>query len=275
MGIGLSEYRAAIGAFARIAVNAGFHWRSKAKKKKSSKVRVVGGKERCEKGRSSYSDQVKKSDKQVKKRSRSLEGSRTRQRSRKIGQRSKTSDQTEQRERHSQRLSYRTRSQSNEKKRNKIPNKAFHSFKDSCVSCKTELFDQKYQRGRTRKREHQDRQCCSHAGEDPTKKTRDIEETKLHFLTSVVASGCLLLEQAIFSLVQMLLVRAGIETNPGPTSPTNSTCCNAFQHFKRVRNTIGKAKENFKSKVTQDTLTKKVIEIEETGEYFSLAINTE
>ena len=108
-----------------------------------------------------------------------------------------------------------------------------------------------------------------------TKKTRDIEETKLHFLTSVVASGCLLLEQAIFTVIQMLLVRAGIETNPGPTSPTNPTCCNAFQHFKRVRNTIEKAKENFKSKVTQDTLTKKVIEIEETGEYFSLAINTE
>ena len=273
----MSEYRAAIGAFAWIAVNAGFHWRSKAKQKKSRKPKVVGGKERCEKGRSSYSDQVKKSDQQVKKRSRSLEGSRTRQRSRKIGQRSKTSDQMEQRERHSQRLSYRTRSQSNEKKRKKILDAAFDdSFKDSCVPCKTELFDQKYQRGRTRKREHQDRQCCSpHAGEDPTKKTRDIEATKLHFLTSVVASGCLLLEQAIFTVVQMLLVRAGIETNPGPTSPTNPTCCNAFQHFKRVRNTIGKAKENFKSKVTQDTLTKKVIEIEETGENFSLSINTE
>ena len=272
----MSEYRAAIGAFARIAVNAGFHWRSKAKQRKSSKVRVVGGKGSCEKGRLSYSDRVKKSDKQVKKRSRSLEGSGTRQRSRKIGQRSKTLNQTEQREGHSQRLSSRTRSQSNEKKRKKILDAAFDdSFKDSCVPCKTELFDQKCQRGRTRKREHQDRQCCSHVGEDPTKKTRDIEETKLHFLTSVVASGCLLLEQAIFTVVQMLLVRAGIETNPGPTSPTNPTCCNAFQHFKRVRNTIGKAKENFKSKVTQDTLTKKVIEIEETGEYFSLAINTE
>ena len=162
------------------------------------------------------------------------------------------------------------------KRRKKILDLTFDdSFKDSCVSCKTELFDHKCQRGRTRKREHQDRHRCLHVGEDPTKKTRDIEAIKLHYLTSAVASGCLLLEQAIFTLVQMLLVRAGIETNPGPTSPTNPTCCNAFQHFKRVRNTIGKAKENFKSKVTQDTLTKKVIEIEETGEYFSLAINTE
>ena len=67
----------------------------------------------------------------------------------------------------------------------------------------------------------------------------------------------------------MLLVRAGIETNPGPTtiSSTSSPCCKAYQHFRRVKNTIEKAHENFKSKVTDETLTKKVIEIEETGRY--------
>ena len=64
---------------------------------------------------------------------------------------------------------------------------------------------------------------------------------------------------------EMLLVRSGIETNPGPTSPADSSCCNAFQHFKRVKNQMKKAQESFQSKVTQDTLTKKVIEIEETG----------
>ena len=128
----------------------------------------------------------------------------------------------------------------------------------------------KRERGRSCKRLSQPcKGHFSHVGERPKR------AAQLHFLTSVAASGCLLLEQTIFFIVEILLVRAGIETNPGPTSPTNPTCCNAFQHFKRVRNTIGKAKENFKSKVAQDTLTKKVIEIEETGEYFSLAINTE
>lgn len=88
---------------------------------------------------------------------------------------------------------------------------------------------------------------------------------QLHFLTRVVASECLLLLQAFFTIVQMLLVRAGIETNPGPTRPTSSACCNAYQHFRRVENTIKRANDNFQSKATQDTLTKKVIEIEETG----------
>ena len=86
------------------------------------------------------------------------------------------------------------------------------------------------------------------------------------------ASECLLLELAIFTIVQMLLVRAGIETNPGPTSPTSSVCCNAYQHFRRVENTIEKAQNYFQSKVTQDTLTKKLIEIEETGKYLSFFI---
>ena len=66
----------------------------------------------------------------------------------------------------------------------------------------------------------------------------------------------------------MLLVRAGIETNPGPTIPTSSVCCNAYQHFKRVKNTIEKTQNNFQSKATQETLTNKVIEIEETGNFF-------
>ena len=63
----------------------------------------------------------------------------------------------------------------------------------------------------------------------------------------------------------MLLIRSGIETNPGPTNGDDSPCCNASQHFNRVKNTIAKAQNNFKSKVTPDTLSKKVIEIEETG----------
>ena len=99
-------------------------------------------------------------------------------------------------------------------------------------------------------------------GRDDKKEMRDIEATELCYLTSAAFSGYFLLEQAIFTIIRMLLVRSGVETNPGPTS---QTCCLAYQHFKRVKNTIEKAQNNFNSKVTGDTLKKKVIEIEETG----------
>ena len=149
------------------------------------------------------------------------------------------------------------------------------SFKNSCIPCKTYLFDQTLQRGRRHKRTREKYEGdghCSHVGEGSTNKMGGIGATQLHFLTSVAVSECLLLEQAIFTIVQMLLLRAGIETNPGPTSPTSSACCNAYQHFRRVENTIKRAKDNFQSKATQDTLTEKVIEIEETGIVYKFLI---
>ena len=109
-------------------------------------------------------------------------------------------------------------------------------------------------------------------GRDDNKETRDIEATELCYLTSAAFSGYFLLEQAIFTIIQMLLVRSGVETNPGPTS---QTCCLAYQHFKRVKNTIEKAGNNFNSKVTDDALKKKVIEIEETGRVLEAIISFE
>ena len=74
------------------------------------------------------------------------------------------------------------------------------------------------------------------------------------------------LEFAIFGVIQMLLVMSGIETNPGPpSSATNAVCCNANQHFNRVRRVIEDVKSNFRTKVSPDTLTKPVIEIHEGG----------
>ena len=99
---------------------------------------------------------------------------------------------------------------------------------------------------------------------------KDLNKPEVFFLTSIAVSGCILLEQAIFTIVPILLIRSGIETKPGPTS---QTCCLAYQHFKRVKNTIEKVQNNFKSKVTDDTLTKKVIEIEETGGVFEKFIS--
>ena len=86
MGIGLCEYRAAIGAFAWIAVNAGLRWRSKSKKQKSSRLRAVGGEESFEKGETFNS---------VQKRGRSLNRGRSRDRSGYVGQRSRTLNQRE------------------------------------------------------------------------------------------------------------------------------------------------------------------------------------
>ena len=109
-------------------------------------------------------------------------------------------------------------------------------------------------------------------GRDDKKEMRDIEATELCYLTSAAFSGYFLLEQAIFTIIRMLLVRSGVETNPGPTS---QTCCLAYQHLKRVKNAIEKARNNFNSKVNDDALKKKVIEIEETGRVLAAIISFE
>ena len=75
------------------------------------------------------------------------------------------------------------------------------------------------------------------------------------------------LEFDIFGLVQMLLVMSGIETNPGPATGTNSSCCNTSQHFNRVKRVIADVQSNFRTKVSADTLTKPAIEIHEAGEW--------
>ena len=102
--------------------------------------------------------------------------------------------------------------------------------------------------------------------------TARIKLRPLHFMTCLAASECFMLEATLFTIVLMLLVMSGIETNPGPTTPTSSACCNASQHFNRVKNTIAEAKNKFRSKVAQDTLTKKVLEVEETGNYHNTSI---
>ena len=161
-------------------------------------------------------------------------------------------------------------------RRRKPKNVTSDSFKNSCIACKTILFDQKSQRGRTGRKirkqckgTNEDRNCSRNDGR-LSSRTINEETRTLYFLTSIAASGCLLMEQAIFTIVQILLVRSGVETNPGPTS---QTCCLAYQHFKRVKNTIEKVQNNFKSKVSDDTLTKKVIEIEETGKVLAVVIS--
>ena len=182
-----------------------------------------------------------------------------REKSQDIGQRSKSLNQPrEGRSRTRKPQVSRTKSRSLIRVRKGIAD----NFKNSCIACKTDLFDQRRQRGRSTKTLRQSRQepkqesCCSHPGKGDV-----IEASQLKLM-----SECLMLERAMIAVIQMLLVRSGIETNPGPTTTgDDSPCCNASQHFNRVKNTMAKAQINFQSKVAPDSLSKKVIEIEETG----------
>ena len=74
------------------------------------------------------------------------------------------------------------------------------------------------------------------------------------------------LEFAFSSIIKILLVRSGIETNPGPPTTTTTTwCCTASQQFNRVKRKITEVQGSFQSSVGRDTLTSAVIEIEESG----------
>ena len=260
MGTGLCEYRAAIGTFAWIASNANISWKKKSKQPKARELKELGRKEGTEKGSTSDCNNT-----QTTKRWRSLDGWRRRSKSIYHGTRSKT--------RRSRIKTYlRSRSLSQRRGRENNCEESAENFKNACIACKTKLFDKRWQRGRARRKvregshEMSSTKCCPLGGDGATNKEASIESSQLHLLTCVAVSECLLVEQAIFTIVQMLLMRSGIETNPGPLTSSNPPqCCNAIQHFNRVKNTIEEVQNNFQSKVTQDTLTKQVIEVKETG----------
>ena len=259
MGVGLSEYRAAIGRFAWVAKFASFRLRRTCKKPKLTKLKKVG-----ENSQMSNSTKLKGS-------SGSLDRWKGREKSPDVGQslwqRSKSFNQTrEGRSRVRKPQLSRNKSQSLIRRRKTKQNVIPDNFKNSCIACKTDLFDQRQERGRSRqtRQEAKKENCCSHPG-----KSDFIKGSQLRFFTCIAVYECLLLEQAVIAVVQMLLVRSGIETNPGPTNGDDSPCCNASQHFNRVRNTMTKAQNSFQSRVTPDTLSMKVIEIEETGNYLT------
>ena len=91
------------------------------------------------------------------------------------------------------------------------------------------------------------------------------DESKKRFFICLAVSKYLALERALTAIIQMLLIMSGIETNPGPATENSGPCCNASQHFNRVKNSIKKNKNNFQSKIVPGSLSKKVIAVEETG----------
>ena len=258
MGIGLAEYRAAIGLFAPVAANAGLRRRSKAKQKRKSNR--LGEEDRQGK----HEEGGRANNFQGERRWMSLDRQRPREISKCIERRSQTLNH---KDRSCIPFSCGSRSPSHKRKTNRDID--VNLFTKYCIDCKTKVFDKMWQRGRSRQRWRQQctitlcgRHCPSDNSEVVVKLPNDIS----NFLTCTAAYQCILLEQAIFTVVQMLLLQAGIESNPGPTSPTSSPCgCNASQHFNRVKNVIAEAQGSFQSKITQDTLTKKAVEIQETG----------
>ena len=249
----MSEYRVAIGVFAAVATKASLPWRSKAKQKQ--KTKRLGKKER----------RVKREEGcfQGGKRCVSLDRQNPWVGSKPIERRSQTLNDKERGG-----LPYSCRSRSPSNKRKTKRDKSVKSFTKYCIDCKTTVVDKGGQRGRRRERMRQEcatTPCREHYSLDSSEVVLKTEDKISNFLTCTAAYECFLLEQAIFTVVQMLLLQAGIESNPGPTNPTE--CCNTSQHFNKVRNVIAEAQRSFKSKVAQDTLTKKVVDIQETGSF--------
>ena len=152
-------------------------------------------------------------------------------------------------------LLVRRRSRSSSKRREKSSNNTARRPKDACVQCKIDWLNHDWQRGRRRKRDKdlEQKSCCA---EEAQSRARN-----LYYLVCSTVLGCMAIEYALTSVVRMLLIRSGIETNPGPS------CCSASLHFKRVNNSIATAERNFQSRLTPSTLSDKNIEIVETGKY--------
>ena len=152
-------------------------------------------------------------------------------------------------------LLIRRRSQSSFKRRKNGSDNTAGGPKVACVQCKIDWLNHDWQRGRRKKRDKdlEQKSCCA---EEVYSRARNI-----HYLICSTALECMTIEFALASVVQMLLIRSGIETNPGPS------CCSASLHFKRVNNSIATAERNFQSRLTPSTLSDKNIEIVETGKY--------
>ena len=272
MGVGLSEYRVAIGRFAAIAVKASCRGKRKWKMPKVARMK----KSKSEELRLERKEPINF------KRSQSLgseKGNGTRgdlgQRSRSLNNRPKVRGK----------VSSRMESQNSKKRRPEEAKKINDDiFSNACIACKTDLFDQMRKRGRAAKTLKNN--VCPHTEQKPTTAECFVEEKKAKLFACFAISVWFTLERAVTAVVQMLLLRSGIERNPGPTNENNYEtnpipknenkpfCCNASQHFNRVKNTIAKTQKKFQSKVLADSLSKRVIEVEETGLQFLIIFYT-
>ena len=258
MGVGLVEYRVAIGRFAEFARR----HRSKPKlpkptngKEKTAQIETTqkfGANNFNRRWASASPDRLKRGGK-----------------SRENGRRSKTLDPQmfSGNIRNRKMTLLRDRSHSQVKRGGTTFEMMKRDLRDACTSCKTNWFDQKWSRGRTKVRgaDLKREKCCPQSWRESTNGESHQHQESFHLFTCIAVSECILLDFAVSGIVQMLLLMSGIERNPGPP-PLKASCCKAGQHFNRVNNTKRKVQENFQSKVAQNTLTDQVIRIGDTGE---------
>ena len=190
MGKRLCDLMSAAGAFTWIGANASLCWRTKLKQRKP-----IGSKEVNEEDQS--------------KRGKSQGRWKPRYKSKVLVQRGKSSNQRKG-----------AKSQSRVPRR-RSTNLGFviDAFKNACISCQSSLLHQMCQRGKSKECHAQN---CQEIHPDECARgrpTKRIHRSLLDFLTGAAAVQRFMLERAVAAIIQMLLVRSGIETNPGPTTP--------------------------------------------------------
>ena len=180
-------------------------------------------------------------------------------------QRSTTCSPQSKRDHIRKRSSARKRSQSCAKRRKLGPRLKTQDLKDACTRCRIDWVSQGFKRGRTRRAKAQigRKQCCTLR----ESKKADIETRNIGIFTCMVVSECILMELAVATVVQMLLIRSGIEMNPGNVmlitslshnffnpGPSDTSyfpfCSSGGQYFNstRVTNTMTVAHKDFQSK---------------------------
>ena len=205
MGVGLAQYRAVIGRFAFVAFHLQLYHKTKTKHLKSKRVKE-------KKAATSPNEQLLKSDR-FNRSCGSLDRWATTRKRRNSKQRSTTCSPQSKRDHIRKRSSARKRSQSCAKRRKLGPRLKTQDLKDACTRCRIDWVSQGFKRGRTRRGKAQigRKQCCALRRSQET----DIGTRNLGIFTCMVVSEYILMEVAVATVVQMLLIRSGIEMNPG------------------------------------------------------------
>ena len=203
--MGLGQYRAIIGRFAAVALHLQLFHKTKTKHLKSKRVKE-------KKAATSPKEQLLKSDR-FNRSCGSLDRWATTRKRRNSKQRSTTCSPQSKRDHIRKRSSARKRSQSCAKRRKLGPRLKTQDLKDACTRCRIDWVSQGFKRGRTRRAKAQigRKQCCTLR----ESKKADIETRNLGIFTCMAVSECILMEVAVATVVQMLLIRSGIEMNPG------------------------------------------------------------
>ena len=194
MGKSLCDFSATPGAFAYTAANPSLCWSTKLKQCKLMRSKGANKEDKNEKSKWGSRDRWK-----------------TRYKSKNIVQRSISSNPRKSAKSHSH----------VPQRRSTFLSLIIDTFKNVCVSqsFQSSLAHHMFQRSKTKECNEQNCQEIHLEKWAKGGSTKRIQPNILHFLTTAAAVQCFMLERVIAAIVQMLLVRSGIETNPGPPTP--------------------------------------------------------